>query len=86
MNARLIFPSGFNQLTHDGLKKVVLDYPQTNLSLQYLDLNTLLALGAQFPFPIGFEESDVVICAGFQFAAPISGTSSSTSLFPSPHR
>lgn len=65
---------GFNQLTNSGLQRLVADRPTVNLTLQYLESNQLLALGAAFPFPAGFESSDAVVCAGFQFASPISGT------------
>ena len=65
---------GFNQLTYNGLQKVVSEFPQTNLSLLFLDAVQLLTLGNQFPFPAGYDKSDVVVAAGFQFAGPISGT------------
>lgn len=65
--------AGFNQLTNSGLQRLASERPTVNLTLQFLDSGQLLTLGTAFPFPAGFESSDVVVCAGFQFASPILG-------------
>lgn len=72
-----LIASGFNQLTNSGLQRLALERSTVNLTVQYLDSNLLLSLGSDFPFPANFTSSDVVVCAGFQFASPISGARSS---------